>query len=155
MLAKSNPEKAKIEKEKYLKGIDETEKMYRDSEASVNSQQNQTIQKHTEELGSLKSRLASLTPIGKLDPYVDDYGQKYVQTNKKFFNMTLPKDEIQVIVIDLFKYKNGEATFSGIHTDEAIKIIQDQIDFKPMLNSISNSHPFIVMFKTLLRLKRQ
>lgn len=129
-LAKTDPGKARENKEKYLKGMAETEDRLKAGEAEFIRQRQQMLDKAVNEIAAIRTQLAALDATEKKEPTQELNGKKLVAPNRQFFDPALPVDAIQLIVVDQYKYR-GRA-LEGRFTHEAMKVIQETLDLSAL-----------------------
>ncbi|WP_276483661.1 hypothetical protein [Paraflavitalea pollutisoli] len=132
--AKIDPAKAKADKEKFLKGMQQQESMYKASEAGYLKEQQGMIDKATNEWNHLQEELASLTPTQKAAPVTGPGGRTYVQANPRYFNTSLPASSVQLLVIDLYKYGQGHHLYNTFSDADKylFSTLQETVDLKAL-----------------------
>jgi hypothetical protein len=128
MLAKSEPAKAKAAREKYLKEMQRTDSMYKADEAKFLRDQQAMIDKPEAEVRSNQRQLDAYTAEEKGQPMLSRNGRPYMQCNPAFFNKSLPPYAVQLILIDLYKYQQGNTVILSKRHVQLMKDILGTID---------------------------
>jgi len=124
ILAKTDPVKAKVTREKMLAGIRQSDSMYKADEAKFLQDQQKMIDKFDGNVTKLQQELAGLSPEEKKAPVTGYGGRSYVQVNSDLFDRSLPPTALQLLVIDLYKNSTNRTTAG---TNESILLFKEII----------------------------
>lgn len=135
MLAKTDPAKAKAEREKFLRGMQQQDSIAKADEAKFLRDQQGMIDKATTAVKEKQQQLASYTAEQKIMPMLAYSGRPYMQCNPAFFNTKLAPYAIQLILVDLFKYHSGNGVVSTLskRDKQLFQEIRDTIDLRKLL----------------------
>lgn len=132
LLAQSEPAKAKAEKEKFLKGMQQQDSAMKADEAKYLEERGAGLKKWQEELKGLQDKLAGMSLQEKQTQAVGVVSKMpLVRINRAFFNPKLPMSAIQLVVIDLYKYVPGMVIYEQLLDKEKkalFKYLQDNLD---------------------------
>jgi hypothetical protein len=127
IVAQTDPAKAKQQREDYLRGMDETERMLRSQESANTGALADASNGSSRTIRALEAELAGLSPGERAAPAYLPTGrnsstrasglasrpdgsntQMLIVPNPQFFDQTLPRTAIQVITIDLPGMRDNE-----------------------------------------------
>lgn len=99
-LAKTDPAKAKAEKEKFLKSLQQQDSTLKAAEAETLKDQQQMVNKWEADIKKDETRLNSMSGSERKSAAYTEDGRRYVIPNPAFFNSAAPSHAIQLLIIN-------------------------------------------------------
>ncbi|MBO9631827.1 MAG: hypothetical protein J7578_01830 [Chitinophagaceae bacterium] len=130
ILAQTNPAEAKAKWEKAKDGYDKMEQELKSREAKELEENRKYLSAFEKRLVEYKNQLAAMSPTEKNAHFVYN-GRKVVIPNPEFFDTTRKPTDLQLVIIDLFRYDLDNRL-----THQLIGKIRKEVDFAALVAGI-------------------
>lgn len=137
-LAKSDPEKAKIAKLKFTRDLEKTDSTMKAQEEGILKDQQKMIERFEEDLLKEEQKLASLSIADREAPALSQNRRRMVVPNKEFYDPKLPVSAVQIVLIDFFRPRWGDAKRNSDASlaVQAIHQLSKEVNLKHFLSTL-------------------
>lgn len=112
LYAQTNPEEAKMKWEKTKEDFAKQEQELKNGEAKELEEQRKYLDGFVQRLQGYKTELASMSAAAKKEPVLNGAEKRMVKANPAFWDEAKKATDLQLVVIDLFRYDKSEPGYA-------------------------------------------